>query len=158
MATVLTINTDDEAGNYAGIHRWVRRECVEIQRRLKDDCFVLSGLNYDPFKSAKDPYEFRKWESSLKHVVRHPLAPAEITPLGSSRPTFKITPSPVVPDACDARTREMDCVPPTCRWYGVFHGCKAGVFCGFATKMACEHHEGCVFSRNRCREKIISAT
>ncbi len=154
MATVLTINTDDEAQNREYIVEWMERECAHIQRRPKDECFVISSKEYPPFKTATDPYVFLQWESSKKRVVRHPLSPLEIKPLGSSKPTYAVTKSPVVPDACEERA-QIDCVGTICKWYGMFHGCKTGEFCGFSTKQACEHASGCQFVRNRCRRKKI---
>lgn len=150
LSTLLTINTDDEVRNLPDIKQWMMRECTIIQRRSISDCFVLSAQkNYEPFKSALDPYDFRRWESSLKRVVRHALEPlVDVTPLGTLRPTMPITPSPVVPDACESRL-ERDCVAE-CEWYGVFFKCHKPGFCGFSTKMACEHY-GCQFIRNRCR-------
>lgn len=153
MATLLSVNTDDERGNYWDIAEWMRRECFIVQRRLKDDCFVISDVEYPPFKSAMDPYEFRKWESSIKKIVRHALDPIQVTPLGSARPTVRVTPSPVVPDRCEARA-QMDCVGGECRWYGMLHGCRTGAFCGFTTKFACEHQPECVMVRGRCRRKV----
>lgn len=149
LATLLAVNTDDEPANRERILAWVQRECEVVLRRAREDCFVLSALSYEPFKSALDPYAFRKWESAMRTRVKHALAPLEIRPLGSARPTFALTPSPVVPDACEERV-QADCAAP-CDWYGAFHGCKRGVFCGFSTKMACEHQSGCEFVRGRCR-------
>lgn len=151
MATVLVVNTDDEARNYHQIGEWMYRECFVVQRRLKDDCFVISNVNYPPLKSALDPYEFRKWESSIKKVVRHALEPIHVESLGTARPTSRITASPVVPDRCEARA-QIDCMGE-CRWYGVYHGCRTGAFCGFTTKFACEHRPECVMVRNRCRRR-----
>lgn len=151
MATVLSVNTDNEDENFIKISEWIHRECLTIQRRVHGDCFVLSSAKtYPPFKTATDPYEFRRWESSLKKVVRHSLEPLDIKPLGSARPTFAVTPSPVVPDSCEDRS-QLDCRGEPCRWYGMYHGCRTGAFCGFATKLACEHQKGCEFVRNRCR-------
>ena len=44
LATVLVVNTDDELANAERIGEWMRRECFVMQRRVKDDCFVLSGI------------------------------------------------------------------------------------------------------------------
>lgn len=151
MATVLSVNTDDEAGNKNHISEWMHRECGQIQRRQADDCYVLSlTQDYAPYRTAVDPYEFRRWESALKQVVKHALKPLEIKPLGSARPTYALTPSPVVSPHCESRT-EVDCVDSTCTWNGMFHGCRTGLFCGFASKMACEHQSGCTYTRGRCR-------
>lgn len=153
MATVLGVDTDDEAGNHANIAEWMRRECLEVQKRTPDDCFVISSMSYPPFKSGLDPYDFRRWESSMKRVVRWSV-PDPVSPLGSSRPTFRLTPSPTVPDACESRRSVLDCESSSeCKWYGVFHGCREGVFCDFQTKFACEHQPGCAMVRNRCRRK-----
>lgn len=154
MATVLSVNTDNEAGAKSRIGEWMHRECTSIQRRPVDDCFVLSSAqDYAPYRTAVDPYEFRRWESTLKQVVKHALKPLEIRPLGSARPTYALTPSPVVSPRCESRT-EMDCVSngeSKCTWNGMFHGCRTGLFCGFTSKMACEHQRGCTYARGRCR-------
>jgi hypothetical protein len=152
MATILSVHTDDEVGNFNFISEWMIRECFKIQRRMKDDCFVISSHSYPPLKSSLDPYDFRKWESSIKKIVRHALRPVVVTSLGTARPTPPITPSPVVPHSCNDREFKRDCVSP-CVWYGIVHGCQTPPFCGFSTKFACEHQPDCVMIRNRCRPR-----
>lgn len=147
LATILVVHTDSEDANAASIGEWMRRECFEIQKRMKDDCFVLSKHTYEPFKSSLDARDFVRWESSLKKIVRHAV---HVRGLESSKPTFATTSSPVVPSECVDRIRD-DCSDP-CAWYGAEHGCQIKPYCGFQTKFACEHHSGCVMIRNRCRK------
>lgn len=152
LATLVAVNTDDEVANKDTIVEWVARECEAVQRRAQEDCFVLSVHSYAPFASGLDPYEFRRWESAMRKWVRsRPVAEADIvtSELGTVRPTPRATRSPVVPDACEPRAR-IDCVAP-CTWYGFAYGCRAGAFCGYRTKFACEHRPECEMVRGVCR-------
>lgn len=157
QATVLAVNTDDESANGAEIAQWTMRECERVQRRDASDCFVVSALDqYAPLKTSSDPYDFRRWDSSLKRVVRHAIRPnSAFVPLGTTSPSLQPTPAPTVPDACEDRS-QRDCGEPACEWLGVIHGCRVAGWCGFETKAACEHHRGCEFRRNKCRAALVA--
>lgn len=149
-ATVLVVNTDDEIACFPRIDAWMMRECENVQRRSDGDCFVVSGShNQYHYRTSGDVYDFKRWESSLRIIVKHSFEP--ITPLGSLRPTFALTSSPTLARLCESRS-EVDCAfTPDCSFFGVSHGCRSLNWCGFVTKLACDNHEGCEYVRNRCR-------
>lgn len=152
-ATVLVVNTDDEKIKQEDIETWMRRECLQVKKKSDHDCFVVSSKFKYGFKTSADPYDFRRWESSLRLVVKKAITPIKVTALGSASPTYRITRSPTISHDCTLRS-EQECLAPDCEYYGFVNGCRRMGWCGFTSKLACEARATCEFRRSQCRKKL----
>ena len=150
-ASVEVVNTDDEAKMHDEIQAWMDRQCSVVHKRSRRDCFVLSQTQGYTLQTSADIYDFRRWESSTRSIVKNALMP--YVPLATESPTFRLTPSPTVPFGCEGRLA-VDCVAPKCEYIGTMHGCRDTGWCGFNSRVACEAKRTCEFRRNRCRPRL----
>lgn len=151
-ATINTVNTDDAERMHDKIDWWSLRQCDVVHKRRRSDCLLVVETK-TPFtlRHSADVYDFRRWESSARHVLKHVLVAYK--PLATRAPSHRLTPRPTLPYTCEARSLS-EC-RGQCEYLGVEHGCRPkGKWCGFKTKLACEARPACEFRRSSCKFKL----